>query len=304
STGVQVIERHDTNRLGKGYALDYGLNHLKSQAPDVVVFIDADCLVSQGTIEQVIQKAFTTRRPVQATYLMTKSDSYSPKASVSAFAFKVKNLVRPLGLSQLGQPCLLTGTGMAFPWEVINSVDTASSNIVEDMTLGFDLSLAGHPPIFCPQSNVTGYLPQEVKTARGQRTRWEHGHLQTIFTYVPLLLKEGFKQKRFDLFVSALDLCVPPLSLLVIAWLGVTIFASVTGILLGIWTSAVISIFAGSLLFTAIFSAWTKFGRSDLPFIQLLTVPFYILWKIPLYFQFLIKRQKSWVRTKRDSINV
>ncbi|MEL7244278.1 MAG: glycosyltransferase family 2 protein [Cyanobacteria bacterium J06573_2] len=303
STGVQVIERHDTNLLGKGYALDYGLNHLKSQPPDVVVFIDADCLVSQGAIEQVIQKAFTTQRPVQSTYLMAKSDISSPKASVSAFAFKVKNLVRPLGLSLLKQPCLLTGTGMAFPWEVINSVDTASSNIVEDMALGFDLSLAGHPPIFCSQSNVTGYLPQELKTAKGQRTRWEHGHLQTILTYVPLLLKEGFKQKRFDLFVSALDLCVPPLSLLVIAWLGVTVFSLVTGILLGIWTSMIILVFAGSLLFTAIFSAWTKFGRSDLPLIQLLTVPFYILWKIPLYFQFLIKRQKTWVRTKRDSIN-
>ncbi|MEO1186953.1 MAG: hypothetical protein AAFX46_20740 [Cyanobacteria bacterium J06636_27] len=127
--------------------------------------------------------------------------------------------------------------------------------------------------------------------------------MQTILTYVPLLLKEGFKQKRFDLFVSALDLCVPPLSLLVIAWLGVTVFSLVTGILLGIWTSMIILVFAGSLLFTAIFSAWTKFGRSDLPLIQLLTVPFYILWKIPLYFQFLIKRQKTWVRTKRDSIN-
>ncbi|MEO1183789.1 MAG: glycosyltransferase family 2 protein, partial [Cyanobacteria bacterium J06636_27] len=120
STGVQVIERHDTNLLGKGYALDYGLNHLKSQPPDVVVFIDADCLVSQGAIEQVIQKAFTTQRPVQSTYLMAKSDISSPKASVSAFAFKVKNLVRPLGLRLLKQPCLLTGTGMAFPWEVIN----------------------------------------------------------------------------------------------------------------------------------------------------------------------------------------
>ncbi|AFY56283.1 glycosyl transferase [Rivularia sp. PCC 7116] len=303
STGVKVIERENTNLRGKGYALDYGLNYLKSQPPDVVVFVDADCLVAKGAVERVTQKALATGKPVQATYLMAKSDNSSPKALISTFAFKVKNLVRPYGLSQLGQPCLLTGTGMAFPWEVINSVDIASGDIVEDMKLGFDLSLAGYPAVFCPQSNVTGYLPQEVQAARGQRTRWEHGHLQTLLTYIPLLLKEAVKQRRLDLLISALDLCVPPLSLLVIAWLGMTSFSLITSLLLGIWLPTTILVLAGSLLFLAIISAWAKFGRSDLPLSQLLSVPLYILWKIPLYFQFLVKRQKAWVRTQRDSVN-
>ncbi|MBE9213303.1 glycosyltransferase family 2 protein [Plectonema cf. radiosum LEGE 06105] len=304
STEVQVIERHEPNLRGKGYALDYGLNYLKSQPPSVVVFVDADCQVSQGTIERITYKAAFNGRPVQATYLMSKSDNSNPKASVSAFAFKVKNLVRPYGLSRLGQPCLLTGTGMAFPWKVINSVDIASSNIVEDMKLGFDLSLAGYPPMFCPQSKVIGYLPLEVQTAKQQRTRWEHGHLQTLLTYVPLLLKAAVKQKRFDLFVSAIDLCIPPLSLLVIAWLGITSFTFVTGLLLAIWTPAIILSFAGILLLVAILSAWAKFGRSDLPIQQLLMIPIYILWKIPLYLQFLVKRQKTWIRTTRDSVNL
>ncbi|MBV6625391.1 MAG: glycosyltransferase family 2 protein [Rivularia sp. (in: Bacteria)] len=303
STGVKVIERKNPNLRGKGYALDYGLNYLESQPPDVVVFVDADCLVAKDAVERVAQKALATGKPVQATYLIAKSNNPSPKALISAFAFKVKNLVRPYGLSQLGQPCLLTGTGMAFPWEVINSVDIASGDIVEDMKLGFDLSLAGYPAVFCPQSNVTGYLPQEVQAARGQRTRWEHGHLQTLLTYVPLLSKEAVKQRRLDLLVSALDLCVPPLSLLVIAWLGMTIFSLITSLLLGIWLPTIILGLAGSLLFVAIISAWAKFGRSDLPLFQLLSVPFYILWKIPLYFQFLVKRQKAWVRTQRDSVN-
>ncbi len=301
STGVKVIERHEPNLRGKGYALDYGLNYLKSQPPEVVVFVDADCMVSQGAIEQIIDKAASTGRPIQATYLMANPNNSNPKTSVSAFAFKVKNLVRPYGLSRLGQPCLLTGTGMAFPWKVINSVNIANSNLVEDMKLGFDLSLAGYPPMFCPQSYVIGCLPQEMQTAKGQRTRWEHGHLQVLLTYIPILLKAAIKQKRFDLFVSALDLCVPPLSLLVIAWLGMTIFSFVTGLLLAIWIPTIILSLAGSLLLLAILSAWVKFGRNDLPVLQLLTIPFYILWKIPLYLQFLVKRQNRWVRTQRDS---
>jgi hypothetical protein len=39
----------------------------------------------------------------------------TPKDSISALAFLLKNLVRPSGLKQLGFPSLLTGTGMAFP---------------------------------------------------------------------------------------------------------------------------------------------------------------------------------------------
>ena len=44
----------------------------------------------------------------------------------AALAFLVKNWVRPRGLFQLGLPCLLTGTGMAFPWSVIARVQTSS----------------------------------------------------------------------------------------------------------------------------------------------------------------------------------
>ncbi len=112
--GVTVIERHDTNLRGKGYALDYGLRYIESQPPDVVVFVDADCMVAKGAIEQLSQTAITTQRPIQATYLMEKPKSSSPKESVSAFAFKVKNFVRPYGLTQLKMPCLLTGDGYGF----------------------------------------------------------------------------------------------------------------------------------------------------------------------------------------------
>ena len=31
----------------------------------------------------------------------------------------------------------------------------------------------------------------------------------------------------------------------------------------------------------------------------LLAVPFYIVWKIPLYVGFLVKREKTWIRTER-----
>lgn len=302
--GATVLERTDVERRGKGYALDYGLRFLEQDPPEVVILIDADCIVHTGTIDRIARKAGILGQPVQATYLMEQPANPKPKDAVSALAFTVKNLVRPSGLSRLKQPCLLTGTGMAFPWSIICHAPLASGNIVEDMQLALDLAIAGHPAVFCKEARVTGLLPQQEQAATSQRTRWEHGHLQTLLTQVPRLLKASVEQKRFDLFAIALDLFVPPLSLLVMLWAAVTGVTLLTGILGFSWIPAMILILQGLLIFISIFGAWAKFGRADLPIQTLLAVPFYILWKIPLYLAFLIRPQTKWVRTERDSVNV
>ncbi len=300
NAGVTVIERQDSERLGKGYALDYGLQHLAKTAPDVVVFVDADCQVDRDAIAILSETAIATGKPVQANYLMAKPKQPSPKDSISAFAFKVKNLVRSRGMSRLGLPCLLAGTGMAFPWSVISSINVASSDIVEDMKLGLDLSIVGHSPIFCPDARVIGNLPQNIKAAESQRTRWEHGHLLTLLTYVPKLVLAGTTQRRSKLFISALDLCIPPLSLFVVMWVSMMFISLLFFVVTSLWIPLVITGITGLFITAAILISWAKFARSDLPFQELLAVPIYILWKIPLYLKFLIQPQKSWIRTKRD----
>ena len=302
--GATVIERHDTTLRGKGYALDYGLRFLETNPPEVVIIVDADCIVDRGAIEQLAQRAKVSGRPVQATYLLEQPAKPEPKDSISALAFMVKNLVRPCGLEQLGLPCLLTGTGMAFPWSVIHQAPIASGNIVEDMQLGLDLALAGNAPLFCPFAKVTGILPQQQQAAESQRTRWEHGHLQTLFSQVPRLLKASLIQRRFDLLAIALDLCVPPLSILVMMWAAMMATGLLVSVFLGIWLPSILLGIEGFLILTSIITAWAKFGRSNIPGKTLLAVPFYIMWKIPIYLAFLVKPQTKWIRTERDTVNV
>ena len=165
--------------------------------------------------------AMATGRPVQPINLLHRADKYNLKSAISEFAFIVKNLVRPQGLAKLNLPCLVT-MGTAYPWSVINQVPLASDNLVEDMQLGIDLAIAGNPPLFCADTKVTGVLPLRNRAATTQRTRWEHGHLSTLKTQVPRLIKESWQQKRLDLLAIAFDLSVPPLSFLVILWVMVT----------------------------------------------------------------------------------
>lgn len=300
SLGAIAIERQDVKCRGKGYALDYGLRFLAADPPEVVIVVDADCYVYEDTIEQIACLAKTTGSPVQANNLLAPPPNPNPKEKISAFAFTVKNLVRPLGLLQLGLPCLLS-MGVAFPWSVIGKASLASGNIVEDMQLTIDLAIAGHPALFCPTAKVTGVLPSNHKAAKSQRTRWEHGHLQTIGTQVPRLLKTSLLQRRFDLLAIALDLCVPPLSLLVLMWSVTFLGALLIGLLGGTLIPAFVLVITGLLLFGSIFEAWAGFGRANLSFQTLLAIPFYVLGKISIYLSFLLKPQKIWIRTERDS---
>lgn len=302
--GATAIERQDSELRGKGYALDYGLKFMETEPPEVVVLVDADCICHPDSIDRIARLALAENRPVQALYLMEQPPKPSPRDAVSALAFMVKNLVRPRGLNRLGLPCLLTGTGMAFPWSVIRRVSLASGNIVEDLQLSLDLAIAGYPPRFCGDAKVTGILPQQQEAAKSQRTRWEHGYLQTLFAQVPQMLKAAFSQKRLDLFALALELSVPPLSFLVMIWVA----GAITALLVITWGGsgfpALIFGIQGLLIFISILVAWAKFGRESLPALTLLAVPLYLLWKIPLYLAFLFKPQTEWVRTERDPVDL
>jgi len=300
--GATVIERIDPVLMGKGYALDYGLRFIETDPPAVVVMADADCIVHQGAIDRIARLADAVSRPIQSTYLMERPANPGPNDAVSALAFMVKNVVRPRGLDRLGQPCLLYGTAMAFPWSVIAHAPLANSNIVEDMQLAVDLAIAGHPSVFCEEAKVTGRLPQQKSAAKSQRVRWEHGHLKTLLTQVPQLIKASLGQRRFDLLAIALDLCIPPLSLLVMMWAAVMGGALLAGALGASWIPAIFLAIQGLLILISIIGAWAKFGRADLPARTLLAVPFYILWKIPLYFAFLVRPQTKWIRTERDTV--
>lgn len=298
--GAVAIARSDTEKRGKGYALDFGLNYLAAQPPEVVIMIDADCRVQSQTIELLACRAYQQNRPVQAAYTMQKPACGSPKITISTLAFLVKNLARPWGLARMGLPIMLTGTGMAFPWSIIQTCSLATSNIVEDMQLGIDLAIAGYPPIFCPEAHVIGSLPRQDEVAQRQRTRWEHGHLRTLLTQVPKLIKQAILQPSFQLFMLALDLLIPPLSLLVMILTFSLLLAILSILMGGSWIPLMLLILAMCLILLGTFQAWFKFGRIIIKPRDFLAIPWYVMWKVPLYFKFVFKPENTWIKTDRE----
>jgi cellulose synthase/poly-beta-1,6-N-acetylglucosamine synthase-like glycosyltransferase len=300
AVGAEVLERHDPVRVGKGYALDFGLRHLSSDPPEIVIMVDADCRLAEHTIDYLGRTCTITNRPVQALDLMVAPDQSTINHQVAEFAWCVKNWLRPLGLGALGLPCHLMGTGMAFPWNVIRSANLASGWIVEDLKLGLDLTLAGHPPLFCPSARVTSAFPSSIAGAASQRKRWEQGHINMIVKLAPRFLALAIARSNWALLSLVLDLAVPPLSPLAMLVVGV-FFAAALAALFGFSAAALLISTASLLAFLlAVFLAWLKCGRDVLPPRAMLSIAPYVLGKLPLYRRILSNRADArWIRTDR-----
>jgi cellulose synthase/poly-beta-1,6-N-acetylglucosamine synthase-like glycosyltransferase len=300
AAGATVIERTDAVRRGKGYALDFGMRYLAPDPPELVVILDADCRLGEGALDTLAACSARTGRPAQALYLMNAAPNAGRMQKIAAFAWVVKNKVRSAGLLALGMPCQLMGTGMAFPWSALHAAELATGHIVEDLKLGLDLARAGLPTQYCPEAIVTSTFPESAEGARTQRARWEHGHLSVILSEAPRLFWDALRRRDPNLLALALDLCVPPLALLAlliaVSWIPSAMLYLLTGATFPLSTIVLASI----LFVVAVLLAWARFGRQILSGQDLAMAALYPLWKIPLYLRFLIARQITWVRSKRD----
>lgn len=299
--GAEVLTRNDPSKIGKGYALDRAIKALQSDPPDVVIFVDADCRVSEGTVDELVASCVRTSRPAQALNLMTAPASAEVNYQVAEFAWLVKNFVRPAGLLALGLPCQLMGTGMAFPWNVIRSADVASGEIVEDLKLGLDLARDGHAARFCPLARVTSTFPVSKDGGESQRERWEKGHIRIVTSSAPKLLLQALVRRNLDLLVLTLDLMVLPLSLLsffLMTYLVVGLLIVIAG---GSAVTLSIAVANAIGFGFAVFLSWIKFGKDVLPAASLSQVAVFVLRKLPLYHRiFAGQPTNRWIRTDRD----
>jgi cellulose synthase/poly-beta-1,6-N-acetylglucosamine synthase-like glycosyltransferase len=298
SAGVEVIERRDLERRGKGFALDFGRRHLASEPPDCVVVLDADTVPRGSALASLSIQAIRTNRPVQAAYFMEPTQEATPLARFSAIAFYVKNVVRQLGLARIGAPAILTGSGMAFPWKVFADLPLDTGHVTEDLMLGVRCSLRGTSPIFLPQAVVIGQTSSDGGT-NIQRRHWESGFLDTAREYVPALLVAGLRRIDPRLLWLALHLLTPPLLLLLMLDTAALSCLAILAFLTGMTAPLVAQACVTAALVAAVAIATLVHGR-HVTFKDLRSIPGYLWWKIRLSLRAIARRERSWIRTSRE----
>lgn len=298
--GVQVVERQDSLRQGKGFALAFARDHLADDPPHRIIVLDADCRTDRDSLDALAGACQMLAAPVQAINLLEAPPSASPMVQVSSFAFLIKNLVRQRGLQRLAGSVHLTGTGMCLPWVLFAKADLATASIVEDIRLGIELARKGTHPRLIEESVVLSPHAEQAQTL-GQRSRWEGGFLALALATAPSLVRDGIMRLSPRTLVAGLDLAVPPLALLVLltgSAFGLTLMLAATG--LTSWLPAVLLGTVGLGTAVALLLAWWREGRAFLSLATMVRLPLYPLWKIPMYLSLARSgTPRSWNRTAR-----
>ena len=301
--GASVLVRDEPDSRGKGRALRWAMDRVltSSDAPDAFVIVDADSVADRGLLSALADRFSAGSEAVQAEYLVL--DATSRGVGLRAVAFLLFHRVRFAGRAALGLPCSLVGNGMLLGRGLIERLPWNAFSGAEDLEYSVSLRLADVPPVFAGAATVRGPMPATKRSAAQQRDRWEGGRLHVIRTALPRVLTGILFQRRVALLDLAIDLTVPPLSLLCAGALAGTLIS--LGLLIGgavslwaitPWLVALAAIFSFVLLGLRSASAprWM--------YAQLVSAPFFILRKVLGSLRILRSRPtETWIRTERPS---
>ncbi|MET0856721.1 MAG: glycosyltransferase family 2 protein [Telluria sp.] len=279
--GAEVLVRTDASRHGKGYALAFGVHQLAHAPPQVVVALDAGCLLEADAIDWLAHTCAATRRPVQAACLPRAPDAGAAAHQLAQWAAVLDNWLRPLGWRRLGMGCALAGSGVALPWPLASTWPLENPDCALDLKLGLDFALAGAAPLFCADAVVTSAWPDDDALLRS--TRRELCQLALLAEYGPRLLSRAALRRELALLALAADLCVAPVSLLVMMALLAAGAGAIGWAAGGAALPWALTAIPALLLAAALAAGWFKAGRAIVRAHQLGHALPYVLAKAPLY---------------------
>ena len=269
--GAECLIRNDLTQRGKGYALQFAIDALRHEPPDIIIFMDADCVFAEGALMLTASAASGEERPAQALYLMQAPINAAPRQRVAEFAWLFINQIRMRGLQNLFDVTRFTGAGIAAPWSAISTINTATGQIVEDLALTFELIDQGNSPLLLADAVVTSEFPQQEDAQMKQSARWSIGSLAYGFRSAAAWLMRGLVKGRLQLVGAAIDLMIPPLTILAALILAVMAL-SIVSLLLGNTVPLKLASLAAIQSLVAIALGWIYYGRAALPPAQLAAV--------------------------------
>jgi len=301
AAGARVLERFDAQRRGKGYALEAAFAHsLEEGWADAVVVVDADTQTSANLLRAFDARIARGARALQAEYgVLNPGASWRTRLMVLALA--LFHGVRSLGREALGVSCGLRGNGMCFTRELLRAQPHRAFSLVEDLEYGIQLGLGGERVHFAGEASVWGEMVSSEHASRSQRRRWEGGRLALARRDGPRLLALALARRSGLLLDLALDLLVPPLSLLAGGLvLGTAAAAALVGLggaaawVLAPWLLAL------AALALYVLRGWVLSGTGVRGLGALAWAPVYMVWKVGLLLRRPAHGRGQWVRTARE----
>ncbi len=301
AAGATVLVRHDEERRGKGYALDFAFSRMLEQGwADAAVVVDADTIASPNLLSAFASGLEAGALAMQAKYSVLNGEA-SWRTRLMAIAFALFNDVRSLGRERLRVSTGLRGNGMCMSAEALRRVPHDAYSVVEDLEYGIRLGEDGIRVAYAHDAWVTSEMVAGEKASRSQRQRWEGGRIALMRMYGLDLLQKALVQRDRVLFDLSIDVLIPPLSW-VVAYTGLgTSAAAVLAlgagfhpVMLAPW------LLSGSFLCMYVFRGVQVSGMGLRGVSALAWAPVFIVWKLALMAARPFSASREWVRTARE----
>lgn len=299
AAGAIAIERQNSDRRGKGYALEFAFETSRAAAfADAVVVVDADTEVSANIIEAIAARMEDGAQAVQVHYGVLNPLA-SWRTRLITIAKGAVHIVRSRARERLGLSNGIRGTGWSVTHALLRSVPYAAFSLTEDVEYGIALGLAGFRVAYADEADCNAEMVSSELSARTQRERWERGRFELMRTKTGPLLRAAWHRRSAVCLDLALDLLVLPISyvaLFIAALLAVAAIAS--GWMAGMQVWLTIGAACALSLFFYVMRGWQLSGIGLIGLLDLARAPLFLLWKLRL----LLRKRKSsaWQRTDRE----
>lgn len=300
AAGAQVLERHDTQLRGKGYALAFAFESSRAlDWADAVVVVDADTEVSSNLLLAFSARLGFGAHAVQAHYGVLNAHA-SWRTRLMTIAMAAFHRVRSRGRERLGLSCGIRGNGWCVTHDLLRRVPYRAFSLTEDIEYGIDLGLAGERVYYADEAHVDATMVSGARAAATQRQRWESGRWQLIRSRTLPLLKAAFTRRggwvSLDL---AIDLLVMPLTTIAMN-VAALILASA---LLMLWwpplgAGVVVGLACALSLLLYVLRGWQLSGVGWRGLVDLARAPFFVVWKLVVMGR--TRAGTEWVRTERE----
>ena len=306
--GARVLERHDSSKRGKGYAIQYLIDSLIEAKEfdhwDALVFIDADSTVHPDLLRRFAQILDCGHDWIQCYDAVGNADQ-SWRTRLMAYAFSLINGVTLQGQSALGLSAGLRGNGMCISTTGLRRVPWNSQGLAEDLEYSWSVRIAGGRIAYAPDVSVHAtMLTRGGQASTNQRRRWEYGRDKLRRTMLGPLLRSSHLA-WYEKTAAVVELTMPAMVTLVVAYLFLIVCAILRLPTLAatreyfLFYSAAFCLSIASLALGL--QALCPFLLGLLPWRfanSLLYVPYFAIWKTLVALK---GRPESWLRTTREN---
>lgn len=208
--GVNVCERFEKEKRGKGYALEWMFAKLfnMDEHYDAVAIFDADNLVHKDFLKEINSKLQEGYKVVQG-YIDSKNPNDSWIATAYSIAFWTQNRMFQLARANVGFSNQIGGTGFAIETNTLKELGWGATCLTEDLEFTCKLVLNGEKVGWAHDAIIYDEKPLKLMQSWKQRKRWMQGFTDVASRYFFKLVKKSVKEKKFYMFDCALYVLQP-----------------------------------------------------------------------------------------------